>query len=284
MITQWAAKLLGRFGTVAMAGYIGWLGWTALGPRKPEMGPVRRKMADQAVEQIVESVRRNRGEVQSAVLLYFANDPSDQFTDQLRLAIEQQGILDLHDRSLMEKVRNQLQLRHPICSTADEASAVARGAGTDAALFGAINRFESYPGGARIDVNYWLVGADGTVIYPGTYVKHTNGDPPAVAPEAAEAVARTVPWFKRGLAWLVAVLLLPVFTIAFIRAMVRKESNKTNAMVLGIYTLVDAILAYLLLGAALAGFWSVFFFALAVVGSFAYNARIMAWALKLEVA
>ncbi len=46
-------------------------------------------------------------------------------------------------------------------------------------------------------------------------------------------------------------LLLPVFTIAFIRTMVRKDSNKTNAFVLGIYTVADALLAWLLIGAAI---------------------------------
>ena len=283
MITQWVSKLIGKFGAVALAAYMGWLGWTTLGPRKPDLGPVRQKMASEAVEEIVENLRQNRGDARNVVLLHFANDPTDNFTDQLRSVIEQRGTFDLQDRTFMEKVRNQLDLRHPPCTSPDAAAEAARSADADAALFGVINRFESFPGGAKVHVNYWLVGADGKTICPGRYLEDTPAASTTIGTEVVQEVTRSIPWFKRGLAWLVAVLLLPVFTIAFIRTMVSKGSNKTNAVMLGIYTLADAILAYLLVGAALDGFWSVFFFALAVVGAFFYNVRIMGWALKLEV-
>ncbi|MFW6106583.1 MAG: hypothetical protein ACOC8H_00310 [bacterium] len=292
MILKWASKLFSKFGAVLLAGYIGWLGWTTLGPRKPEVGPARQKLATQAIEEIVETLRQNRGEAQNVVLLHFANDPSDHFTNQLRSVIERRGTLNLQDRTLMEKVRNQLELRHPPCSSTDEAAEEAAEAGADAALYGEINRFESFPGGARIDVNYWLVSSGGEVIYPGVYV-HDTSPPPPPPPKAGAEVGDTekatefeatesTPWFKRGLAWLVVVLLLPVFTFAFIRHMVGKESNRTNAAMLSIYTLADGILAYLLVGAALDGFWPIFFFALAVIGAFLYNVHMMGYAHRLE--
>ena len=77
-------------------------------------------------------------------------------------------------------------------------------------------------------------------------------------------------------------MLLPVFTIAFIRTMVRKGSNKTNAFVLAIYTLVDALLAWLLVGAALTSWFPVVVFIIAVAVAFLYNVRIMSFAVKLE--
>jgi FtsH-binding integral membrane protein len=87
---------------------------------------------------------------------------------------------------------------------------------------------------------------------------------------------------QRFLGWLVLVLLLPVFTISFIRAMVRKESNRANAFTLAIYTGVDALLAFLLLGASFASWLAVLLFLVVVGVAFAYNVFIMSFALKLE--
>ena len=73
-----------------------------------------------------------------------------------------------------------------------------------------------------------------------------------------------------------------MFTIGFLRTMVARRSNGVNAFTLTVYTLAHTILAYLLVGAALIGFWSVFFFLVAVVTALAYNVRIMSFALNLE--
>ena len=90
------------------------------------------------------------------------------------------------------------------------------------------------------------------------------------------------PWFQRFLGWLIVVLLLPVFTLGFIRAMIRKGSNKANLFVLSIYTVADVVLAWLMVGAALHSWWTVLPFIAAVAAAFAYNVRIMTFALKLE--
>ena len=108
MVPQWLFKLFSKFGAVMLAAYIAWLGWTTLGPRKPEIGAVRQKLAAEAIGEIVENIRQNRGDVQNVVLLHFANDPTDYFTDTLRSVIEQRGVLDLQGRTLMEKARKKL--------------------------------------------------------------------------------------------------------------------------------------------------------------------------------
>ena len=132
-----------------------------------------------------------------------------------------------------------------------------------------------------IDVEYTLADVkSGKTIHGGRY-SSTSSASEVLSAEATSAV-RSVPWFKRGLGWLVIVLLLPVFTIGFIRTMVARRSNGANAFMLAIYTVADAILAYLLVGAALAGVWSVLVFLVAVALAFGYNVRIMTFALKLE--
>lgn len=273
-------SLIPKIGTLLLAGHIAWMGWSNLGPRKPEIGPIRQELADQAVSEITESLRLNRGDVRDAILLHFDNDATDHFTSALRSVIEQRGVLELRNRQFMEKVRNRLSLRQPVCNSIDEAAQAAGSANAQAALFGALRSFESYPDGAKIDVEYKLVAHDGKVVFASDYQKEMSNA--SLVPEILQETVGAIPWFSRGLAWLLAVLLLPVFTISFIRTMVRKRSNRANAFVLSIYTLADAILAYLLVGAALSGFWPVFFFLLAVAAAFAYNVRIMTFALRLE--
>jgi hypothetical protein len=84
------------------------------------------------------------------------------------------------------------------------------------------------------------------------------------------------------LAWAVLVLLLPVFSITFIRTMVRKSSNRINAFVLAIYTAVDAILAWLMVGASLVGGGAIVAFVGGVAVAAAYNVFVMTFALRLE--
>ena len=273
-------KLLSKFGPLIMAGYIFWLGWVNLGPRKPDVGPLRKELADTAISKIVEDIRQKRGDLRDVVLLHFANDPSDYFTDRLRSVIEQRGVLDLRDMTLWEKVRRQLNLRISSPASREEAIESGRSAGSQGVLFGSLSVFESTPGGASVDVAYHLGDVKtGKVAYTGRF---RDGSSNALSPAAVKAAVQKFPWFQRGLAWLVLVLLLPVFTIAFIRTMVREQSNRRNAFVLAIYTVVDAVLAWLLVGAALASWWSVLIFIVAVVAAFLYNVRLMTFAVHLE--
>ena len=78
------------------------------------------------------------------------------------------------------------------------------------------------------------------------------------------------------------VLLLPVVTISFIRAMVARRSNKVNAFTLAVYTAIDLILAYFMIGMSLETTASVLLFVGAGVFSLIYNLTVMNYALKLE--
>ena len=157
MITTWLFKLFSKFGVVVLAGYIFWMGWQHLGPRKPDIGPVRKELAEKVILDIVEDVRISRGNIRQAALLHCSNDPTDYFTDTLRNTIEQRGILDLRDRTVMEKARNLLNLRHPSYAASDAAVAEGRDLDSQGVLYGAIHAFESYPGGSKIDVEVFLV-------------------------------------------------------------------------------------------------------------------------------
>jgi len=281
MLTKSLFNSFSKFGTVMLAGYIAWLGWGQLGPQKPEIGPLRREAADEAVDAIVEDLRQNRGDVGPVVLLHFAGDPSDYFSDRLRSTLEQRGVLDLQDWGFMENVRSLAKLRESAVISPETAIELAKTHGASGVLFGRLVKFESTPGEAMLDVEYALADVTtGETIHSGRYSNASSAS--ELLSAEATTFVRSLPWFKRGLGWLVIVLLLPVFTIGFIRTMVARRSNGVNTFVLAIYTLADAILAYLLVGAALVGLWSVFFFPVAVAVAFAYNIRIMSFALKLE--
>ena len=281
MITTWLFKLFSKFGVVILAGYIFWLGWTHLGPRKPEIGPVRQELTEKVIPNIVEDIRTSRGNIRQAALLHFSNDPTDYFTNKLRSTVEQRGVLDLCDRTVMEKARNLLNLRHPSYAATDDAVAEGRELETQGVLYGEIHAFESYPSGSKIDVEVYLADVStGQTVFTKRY--STEASPASSIAAAMQKATQSFPWFQRLFGWLIAVLLLPVFTIAFIRTMVRKGSNKSNAFVLAIYTLVDALLAWLLIGAALNSWFPVVIFIVTIVAAFIYNIRIMTFALKLE--
>ena len=281
MLAKSLFSLFSKFGTVMLACYIAWLGWGQLGPHKPEIGPLRIEAADEAVNAIVEDLRQNRGNVGPVVLLHFAGDPSDYFSIRLRSTLEQRGVLDLQQPSFIENVRSLATLRESAIISPESALAWAKTRGASGVLFGRLVKFESTPSEAIIDVEYTLADVtSGETIHSGRY---SNGSSASeLLSTEPTSLVRSLPCLERVLGWLVIVLLLPVFTIGFIRTMVAQRSNGVNGFVLALYTLADAILAYLLVGAALAGLLSIFCILVAVAVALAYNTRIMSFALKLE--
>ncbi len=278
---RWQYRAFIQAGTLAFAAYLAWLGWIHLGPRKPEVGPLRKQVVEQIVPQVVEDLRVARQSVGSAAILHLANDPSDYVTDQLRSGIERSGVLDLRDRTFMEKLRNILQLRHPTFADLGPALKQGKSLGVQSVIFGRINFHEMASGGAKLDFDLLFASVDsGQILLNKKYQREIS--PGLLSNAAVQEQFQSVCPARRFLGWVVIVLLLPVFTISFIRAMVRKESNRINAFTLTVYTAVDALLAYLLLGAALTGWLSVLLFIVAVGAALAYNFYIMNFALKLE--
>ena len=46
-------SLITRIGTLALAGYVAWSGWTNLKPEKPQLGEIRKDLADDVICTIV---------------------------------------------------------------------------------------------------------------------------------------------------------------------------------------------------------------------------------------
>ncbi len=259
--------------------FLGWIAWVNLGPGKPEVGAARSRVADQAILEISEDLRASRGGIGRTALLHFGGDHTDYFTDTLRSTVENRGILDLQDIRFIEKLRKLLNLR--IKPYPDPLNAIEKAGrlGVEGVIFGGINYFESYPGGARINVDVSLADVPAGKI---VFTKNYDIESKVAVPGKIQETAKAIPWFRRFLYWLVAVLLLPVFSINFIRTLVSRESNIANAFVLGTYTLIDVILAWLLVGAALTAWFPTLVFVGALAAALLYNIKIIDFAIKLE--
>ena len=106
---------------------------------------------------------------------------------------------------------------------------------------------------------------------------------PQTAPaEVPAALAATGVGAPTVLAFLLAILLLPVVTISFIRTMVSKRSNGVNALTLAIYTAADFILSFFMVGASLETTGRAVVFMGMGVFALIYNFTVMNYALKLE--
>jgi len=280
---RWPFIWLSKIGAIGLVVYIISLGWQNLGPRKPGLSAVRMELANEIISNVVEDIRISRGDIHQSVILHFGNDPSDYFTNKLREVLEQRGTLNLGDRTIWEKTRNILNLRHPTYPSVEEALARGRDLDAQGVLFGAIEAFESYPGGSLIDVQVNLADVStGEIIFSKQYTR--NASPTGALSAVVRNATASFPWFKRFLYWVIIVLLLPVFTIGFIRTMVQKKSNRSNAFVLSVYTLIDALFAWLLVGAALNSWFIVVIFIMATAVAFLYNVRIMSFVVRLEEA
>lgn len=296
-------NILTKVGTILLIAYIAYLCWQHLGPQKPKIRSDRKGVADKLIPQIAEDIRTSKEKIRGASVAHFDGDTTGYFTKALRSELDDKGVLDVTDRGLMEKVRDLLGMR---ATSYDEIEAAARYAADldkEAVIFGKIHTFEVKPGGVELDVELTFAEA-GTkrVLHQRRYTHDTSALPamatgttlPALAPpvDGQTGTAAATPqaagdeatfhWGRRIFAWILLVVLLPVFSMSFIRSMARKDSNRANALVLGVYTVADILLAMLLVGPALAGWVAIGLFVVAIVVSILYNVQIMTVAVRLE--
>ena len=280
-VAKWGLAWFTRIGSVALVLLLGWQCWDHFRPHKPELGAVRQGFADRIIPAMVNELRQSKGSVQQVAVLHFANDPTDYFTNQFRAVLEHSGSFDLRDKTLGEKIADTVGLPQTSYGSIDAALPRARTLGVQGVVFGKINSFESDGTTASLDADVCLADVStGKILFEKRYNKDTT---PFTALAAALGLGGLgVPWFGRLLGWILIVVLLPVFTIAFIRTMVRKQSNLSNAFVLAVYTAAGVLLACLAGVSDFSSGWRIAFFVLLAGCAFAYNVAIMSFALRLE--
>ena len=287
----WFGDLLVRIASVLLIVYLLWTGWTQFGPQKPQADSIRTAAANATVQHIADALRENRQNIKSLTLINFADDPTNLIADDLRQQLGTAGTFLLADRSLLDKFRRSLNV--PQWATAEPETALNLGkrSKTDAVLYGTVHQFETVKGRAMIHLDYHLVDCrSGETIYSGVYDNRTETLSPVVAaslaslPAVVSDIATAVPTGGSGLlrflGWLLIILLLPVFTINFLVVMTEKRSNAVNAFVLGTYTCIGAILAWILISPNRESYASLTLFALLCLGAFWYNVQMMSFAVR----
>lgn len=278
---KWLTVFFTFAGTLLLAVYIAWQAWSYLGPHKPDVSPLRKEVAGEAIGQLLGDLHGNKGSLQSLAIVHLANDNTDYLSDQIRTAVEQSGLFDVVAPPLYEKAQKLLGVVVDSSPSLNSALMTAREQGAKAVLFGRVESFESYGSAAKVEMEITLANVQSReVVFSRRYSKDVGMG--LSSQSSAGRSAGSWGGSSRFFAWMVVVLLLPVFTISFIRAMVRKESNRSNAFTLAIYTSVDVLLAWLVLGGPLSGWLACVEFLLAIGVAFAYNVYIMNFALRLE--
>jgi len=291
-----AAKvILGLPKTIMLIVYLGiaYFAWMCFGPEKFEPSPSREKATERIVSQMMLKIRENRGEMKTALLPNFEGDKTGYFSDCLRSKIEHSGILDVKEKPLLDKIRTRLTLKLNDKLEADDIVCSAKEDGVDCVLWGTLERFEELDSGVMIKGEWGIVKAsDGKVVYTDTFEYDTITSTTAKIRQSVSELATdtsssagpftSIAWQIRVLAFLVVMLLLPVFTFMFIRAMVVKRSNKVNAFLLGIYTFVDMVFAFFMVGGSFVSTAAIIVFVISSFIAFTYNTALMSFALKLE--
>ncbi len=258
-------------------------------PPLPKLDEPRREVAGQAVVRGVEALRAAAGNIHSVALLHLANDPTNEVTALLRQTLTAQGGLTLQTEPLGDRLRALCwMVNDGTASREDALEAVSGDETLDGVIWGKIDRLENLTAGAVCSGSLELYDLRGQrVAYAGELAASTV--PPAAAQPAAagpvyadESLLGGVSWVTRLLWFALVTLLLPVFSMAFLRMMVVKRSNRVNAFVLGFYTLIDALFALILLGGVLASGRAVMGFVVPAGVGCAYNVLLMNVALRLE--
>lgn len=275
-------KFITNLGSLVLICTMIWLGWKYLGPVKPPVSDIRRQAAMKIMPQVVEDIRKNRGDIKTARFLHLANDPSDFVTSSLRQRLELAGTLDLGDRTLETKAETLLNLPIPVAGDLSQALEMAKNSKAQAVLFGTVNNFEEVQGGAVLNMELTLATLpEGRIVWTQRYAsREASGILPKM--ELPASLAGEHSFFSRLFCWVLLVLLLPIFSIQFLRMMLRKKSNAANASMLALYTTLDALLAALLLTGSPSTWPVLLIFFGTIAAAFLYNVWIMSFALKLE--
>ncbi len=267
------------------------IGWAILGPDKLVVDDNRRAVANIAVNKIAESIYNQNAAhgISRVALLHLENDPSDYVTFALRNGLSATGMFDIEGTSVCEKWNNLLSLRNKGIYNLAEAIDYGKRNDLEGVLIGKIDKFLSIKNGAQIVGCVDMISIkDGRKVFS---VKFSEDTSLGIASQvkgmfelapAAQNELGAISWLWRIIGCAIAILLLPIATISFVRTMVARKSNGTNAFVLCVYTVIDLMFALMMIGGAFASSFHTILFVAAGVCAFLYNIRIMTFALRLE--
>ena len=282
-----AIRLLGTFRWLVGLGIAlllvpsGWRLYNTVAPHKQEVGFLREQVADDACKLAANAIHNINTDVRRITILPFANDPSGYVTKSLRAELEKRGKFELLDKSLFEKLSRELGLRQEGYKTLKDAVRAGNRIGVEGIIFGEVNLFEQDEKKAKIDLDIRFVDlVKDRVLYSSKFLQEFKGS--VLSTRYVSAKLRDVSVAERLVVWVLAVVLIPLITISFGRAMVRKKSNRANAVALGIYSLINILFIILLFSTGLTRWWTVLLLLGAILLAFAYNVAYFTFLTRLE--
>lgn len=276
-MTKSLFKIFTNIVVILCIGYIFWLGWTYLGPQRSDISLERERLADRVLPAILDDIRQNRGTVREATVFHFYNDPSSYVSNSFRQSLEESGILTVSGSTFITRLRDLLQMPMPAYATLEEAIAKGREMKTESIIYGSINTFEALGDVATIDLDVYFVDmGTGRILFQQQYVRESRSIIPR-DPGLEDDLAR-YPLFQRLVAWVFAVLSLPIITLPFLRFAANKYSTNLTLAVLSLYTLANAVLAWFLIGAKIDSWFSALLFLGALFVATIYNSKMMVFA------
>ncbi|MDO5582378.1 MAG: hypothetical protein Q4G69_14745 [Planctomycetia bacterium] len=262
-----------------------WTAWIQYRPQRTVPDSKRQALAADASKSILKTLLEHRGSKKTLAIFPFAGDTGNLFSDAVHNTILSSGTFELQDKSLFDKARNLLNMEQ--YRSNDRQEALEFGKASDLVLYGTVERFETVDEKATLRVHYTLVDvAVKTDLADKTYVSDSPESTDLFntikggAKNLFKANGSAQANLNRLFGWILAVLLLPVFTIKFLMVMTAKNSNRINAVILVFYTVLDILLAWILISPTSYGYALGILFLFLTFGAFVYNAKIMSIALR----
>ncbi|MDD3586119.1 MAG: hypothetical protein PHQ75_02955, partial [Thermoguttaceae bacterium] len=237
-------------------------------------------LAVNAAEVIRNDLRDHRGDFSTLAFLSFKGDPTDTVANALRNSINQAGTFDLCNKGFFDKIRDCLGMREYASDNPKNALSLGKWKKADLVLYGTVLQYEIVNRKGILVVEYNLMETNsGSVLYNGKYDSTVSDDSLAnVVTDTVQTVlgqTPSKPGLNQFLGWILIVMLLPIFSFTFLMNVTAKRSNKANAMALGIYTLIDCLLAWILMKPQFDGIGSIVIFILFCLAAFFYNVKLM---------
>lgn len=275
--------------SVVLIGYLLCVAWSKYGEKRPQLNSLQSSWVGKAVSYIADDIAKNKGEIDKLFVYTFSADPSCEMTTRMYQTLQNRGAFTLLDKSLGQKISDQFGLpsKYNENPTADLVSIgkYVKSRRADAALAGRIVTLQNKDNLPEvvIDVEYWLIDNSGAILYSGR-CDNAILNKSSIVPEVETVFGGlfALGWPHRLLFWTLFVLIFPIVTISFLKSQSRKRSNSTNAFTLILYTIIDGIVAYLLLPPDWNNIVPVLIFVGMILVSGCYNLIIIDFARKLE--
>jgi len=255
-------RVLGRVMIVMLAAlgiYLGYRYFTSEPPPQ-EFNHYQEYVIDQAAGELVAAVAPARGKPRKLLLPRGRGDATGRVTYVVEQKLKDSGRAEVLEPQITEDA--QESVKEWFFSAArkiikpEEAKALAERSHADAFLFLTVEEFYDSPRASMLSISFQLQDGSGEEI--------SRGQAGGKLVKSAFSLTYLRLWMWSRSPWVAIFLPLATYKIGY--SVLAKQRNLYNALLIGAYTAVDAVGAWILLGFTLEGFATFMLFVLALLG------------------